>query len=238
MLRDIVAFIGHEVHICRSREMRTLRRWLGGRADGRRIVDVGGGDGYWASRVRGAGSTAVAVDLDAGKLAWGRRLRGAPLLVASDALELPFGDGSFDVVLSVCAIEHFPDGGRALDEMVRVLAPGGEIVLSADSLTQSSRWPDLRRGHERRYDVRRTYTHGELTDLLAERGMEVLDHRYIFRGRWAEWLYLQLSRRSLAWNLSAPLAPLLALSDRRAGRRPRRAGAEGGSVVLIYARRG
>jgi SAM-dependent methyltransferase len=50
----------------------------------------------------------------------------APDLYA-DGLALPFADGSFDLVLSQAVLEHVPDPQRALDEMARVLRPGGRI---------------------------------------------------------------------------------------------------------------
>ena len=50
---DAVAAAGHEVHVCRYREARTLLRWLGEDLRGLRVLDVAGGDGYWAARARG-----------------------------------------------------------------------------------------------------------------------------------------------------------------------------------------
>ena len=51
---DAVALAGHEVHVCRYREARTLLRWLGGDQDGDlrglRVLDVAAGDGYWAGQ--------------------------------------------------------------------------------------------------------------------------------------------------------------------------------------------
>src|SRR2546429_8234117 len=57
---DAVALAGHEVHVCRYREARTLLRWLGDDRDGDlrglRVLDVAGGDGDSAGpgRKRGA----------------------------------------------------------------------------------------------------------------------------------------------------------------------------------------
>ncbi|MGB6582109.1 MAG: SAM-dependent methyltransferase, partial [Streptosporangiaceae bacterium] len=52
---DAVAVAGHEVHVCRYREARTLLRWLGEDLRGLRVLDVAGGDGYWAAQARGRG---------------------------------------------------------------------------------------------------------------------------------------------------------------------------------------
>ena len=49
--------------------------------------------------------------------------------VLGDAAELPFLNGSFDIVLSRLAFHHFPDIKQPFAEMVRVLKPGGKLVL-------------------------------------------------------------------------------------------------------------
>jgi len=50
--------------------------------------------------------------------------------VQADGMFLPFGDRSFDLVLSHAVIEHVPDAPRYLRECARVLAPGGHVYLS------------------------------------------------------------------------------------------------------------
>jgi SAM-dependent methyltransferase len=231
-LAGAVAFAGHQVHVCRYREAGTLLRWLGSDLRGMRVLDVAGGDGYWAGQARRRGADAVSVDLARAKMLRGRALAGAPALAEADALRLPFGDGVFDRVMSICAIEHFDDGERALDEMARVLRPGGELVMSADALTRAAQWPGLLRAHCARYDVKRTYTHETLGRLLRARGLEVTEHRYQFCARWSERLYLSLSARGgrVSFNAAAPLIPLVAASDHRSGR-------DLGSIVLLRARR-
>ena len=232
---DAVAVAGHEVHVCRYREARTLLRWLGpehGDLRGLRVLDVAGGDGYWAGQVRRRGAQAVALDLDQAKLVRGSQLSAPPALVRSDALRLPFADASFDRVMSICAIEHFDDGEQALDEMARVLAPGGELVMSADSLTLAEHWPNLYRAHCERYHVKGTYSHQELTALLAARGLAVTQYRYQFRSRRTQRMYLGLSAYGgkFGFNAAAPAAPLVAASDRNAR-------GDGGAIVLVRARR-
>ena len=49
----------------------------------------------------------------------------------ADVGDLPFDDGSFDLVVSFTGLHCFPDPRRAIGEMVRVLAPGGVITGSA-----------------------------------------------------------------------------------------------------------
>lgn len=100
-LSDVVAFMGHQVHVCRFREAGTLLRWMGGDLRGKRVLDVAGGDGYWAGQARRRGAQAVSIDLARGKMRYGQRLATPPALIEGDALALPFADASFDAVLSV-----------------------------------------------------------------------------------------------------------------------------------------
>lgn len=231
-ISDVVAFMGHQVHVCRYREAGTLLGWMGRDLRGRRVLDVAGGDGYWAGRARRRGADAVSIDLARKKMVYGRTLADAPALIECDALRLPFADGSFDAVLSVCAIEHFDDGGRSLGEMARVLKPGGEIFLSADVLSRADTWPKLRDAHKSKYHVRHTYTHESLRELMDERGLDLVKHSYQFRTAGAERLYLSLSAYGgkVGFNAAAPLAPLVALTDRGAPN-------ERGSIVLVQARK-
>lgn len=231
---DAIAFAGHQLHVCRNREAGQLLRWLGD-LRGLSVLDVAGGDGYWAGAARRRGARAVSVDLSRPKMLRGRRLAGPPALIEADALALPFADGSFDRVMSICAIEHFDDGEKALDEMARVLRPGGELVLSADALTRAARWPQLYRAHCARYQVKRTYTHATLEKLLGDRGLDVIEHAYQFRSQWSERFYLGLSAHGgrAGFNLAAPLTPFVSASDRWC---ERRADGEQGSIVLVRAR--
>jgi SAM-dependent methyltransferase len=229
---DPIAAFGHQVHFCRYREAGTLLRWLGSDLRGKRVLDVAGGDGYWAGQARKRGADAVSVDLSRKKMLFGKELRHSPALLEADALRLPFSDGSFDRVMSICAIEHFSDGPRALAEMARVLAPGGELVMSADAITRGAQWPRLLDVHCQRYAVKHTYDHVRLTQLLGGCGLEVTEHIYQFRGRYAEHFYLAMSsvRGKIAPNLAFIGVPLVAAGDRRAPN-------DQGSVVLVRARK-
>ena len=229
---NAIAFAGHQVHFCRYREAGTLLRWLGDDLRGQSVLDVAGGDGYWAAQARKRGAHAVSIDLARTKMLRGRQLDSAPALLEADALRLPFRDGSFDRVMSICAIEHFDDGPRSLQEMARVLAPGGELVMSADAITRAGEWPQLFDAHCQRYAVKHTYTHERLAELLGQCGLDLAEHTYLFRGQRAEHFYLAMSsvKGKAAPNVAAASLPFVALSDRRAPN-------DHGSVVLVRARK-
>jgi len=55
---------------------------------------------------------------------------GPGVQVVGDAQALGIGDGRFDVVLCTEVLEHLPEPQKAIDEMFRVLKPGGELLLT------------------------------------------------------------------------------------------------------------
>lgn len=93
----------------------------------KRVLDVGCGNGRYTTRLREAfpGAEVIGVDLAPGIL------ESVPEpTVAADVADLPFEDGSADVVLAMHMLYHVPDIAAALDELQRVLAPGGVLFVS------------------------------------------------------------------------------------------------------------
>ena len=226
---SLVGYVGHRVHVVRRREANWLLAGLGD-LQGKTVLDVAGGDGYWATQLTKRGAYAVGVDLAIAKLRRGRTLPHPPGLVMGDALMLPIADASVDAVISMCAIEHFPDAATALTEMARVARSGSLLTLSADTLSDEARWPALADGHRKTFAVVETFDHNKLTKLLEDAGFDVLRSEYMFKRRWAQGLYLRLHRWRYAPNALAPLGPLVALSDRRTD-------ASGGAILVVQARR-
>jgi SAM-dependent methyltransferase len=92
-----------------------------------RLLVVGCGSGREAMLLGAAlGAETVGVDLDP---RFDRNARAAVTLRVMDAEQLEFDDGSFDVVHSFHMLEHVANPARALDEMRRVLAPGGTFCV-------------------------------------------------------------------------------------------------------------
>ncbi len=100
--------------------------------DGDRVLDVACGTGLVASRVPLVSHKLCAItgiDINDGMLSAARRNQQIEWHQGS-AVELPFVDGSFDVVLCQQGLQYFPDRVAAVREMARVLAPGGRIALN------------------------------------------------------------------------------------------------------------
>ena len=100
---------------------------------GQAVLDVACGTGIVArtvaDRVTRSGRV-VGVDLNGGMLAVARRVRPDIDWRQADVADLPFADGSFDVVLCQMALMFFPDRVGALREMARVTRLGGVIGLA------------------------------------------------------------------------------------------------------------
>jgi SAM-dependent methyltransferase len=121
-----------------------LRKALGGPSMGTlasgfgRSLEIGAGTGYFTLNLLQAGVVreAVCTDISPGMLAALRgnaaRLGLEVETVATGAEELPFEDGSFDLVLGHAILHHIPDLDRAFAEFHRVLAPGGTALFAGE----------------------------------------------------------------------------------------------------------
>lgn len=101
---------------------------------GKSVLEVGFGMGTDHVALHRRGARAFGIDLTPRCARTTRaRLeqeRLEPRLVNGDAERLPFRDGSFDVVYSLGVIHHSPDTARIVDEIHRVLKPGGRCWLA------------------------------------------------------------------------------------------------------------
>jgi SAM-dependent methyltransferase len=118
------------------RQARMLAAVLAQRTGAQRIVDVGCGDGSATHLVSSLDprNTVIGVDWSATALA---QARARGLLVVQGGVDtsgLPLPDGCADVVIMSELIEHLVDTDTAVDEVRRVLRPGGVLLLSTPNL--------------------------------------------------------------------------------------------------------
>jgi SAM-dependent methyltransferase len=97
------------------------------------VLDVGAGNGFVMSRYARAGARAFGVELTARGVELCRRRfeveKVRAFVSQADAESLPFADGSFDAVTSMGVLHHVPHPERAIEEIRRVLKPGGRLTL-------------------------------------------------------------------------------------------------------------
>jgi ubiquinone biosynthesis O-methyltransferase len=118
-----------------------------GRVAGKKLLDVGCGDGAMAFELARQGATVTALDADPSMIA-AARLRAENeatriQLVEGTAESLPFDDATFDVVVAVTVLCFVQDAERAVTEIARVLKPDGRLVVG--ELGRWSLWAAQRR---------------------------------------------------------------------------------------------
>lgn len=131
-----------------------------------RLLDVGSADGPSVAWMSGSHQR-FTVDLDPRGLTPGTG-------VCASALALPFDDATFDVVGAFDVVEHCPSEEEVMTELVRVLEPGGQLLLAVPAYQWAWTDHDVRAGHYRRY------TRPRLVDAVARAGLDVERATYGF----------------------------------------------------------
>lgn len=131
---------------------------------GRRVLNVGAGQGSFTRLLEHDGFDVVSTDVsEAAVTVCRQRVRGAVQL--ADMTDLPFEDGSFDAVVAGEVLEHIEEDSTAVAEAARVLRAGGVLAISVPAHPEwfgaSDRWA----GHVRRY------TRESLTRAIAGAGL-------------------------------------------------------------------
>jgi 2-polyprenyl-3-methyl-5-hydroxy-6-metoxy-1,4-benzoquinol methylase len=94
--------------------------------------------------------------------------------VKGDALDLPYEDGTFDCVIASEILEHVPDDDRAIDELVRVVRPGGWLAVTVPRwLPEKVCWLLSDEYHANLGGHIRIYRASELREKIAGAGLEL-----------------------------------------------------------------
>lgn len=106
-----------------------------------RILEVGCGTGHWLARMQSIAGQLYGLDLSSGMLAQARCQTERLYLVRGRAGQLPFPDGSFELVYCINAIHHFQQQRAFVFEARRLLRPGGTLaVVGMDPRVLKNRW--------------------------------------------------------------------------------------------------
>jgi ubiquinone/menaquinone biosynthesis C-methylase UbiE len=174
-----------------------LGPWL---RSGLRILDAGcgpGGNGAWLAEH----GRVIGIDLARQALEFVRQRRPTTAPVLATAERMPFADGSFDVAVAVTVLYTVRDDIGALDELARVLRPGGAVLLFEPAFRF------LRRAHDATVHGLRRYRRAELAGMAERAGLRVHKATY-------------------AYSFLAPPAAALAVVERRKAAVPADAGSD------------
>jgi ubiquinone/menaquinone biosynthesis C-methylase UbiE len=135
----------------------------------RHILDVGSGAGqitrhlvkYAEPNTR---ITCFDLSVEMLRRARGRLKSSKPEYLAADLTQLPFADASFDCVTCGYVLEHLPDPRPGLEELSRVMIPGGRMLLLTTEDNFGGAWTS-------RLWYCRTYNRGELRELCEDLGL-------------------------------------------------------------------
>jgi SAM-dependent methyltransferase len=161
-----------------------IARLLMGLGPGDGVLDVACGPGNFSRDfARAVGQDGLVVGVDASRPmleravreTWDERL-GNLCFVHGDAAALPFRGASFDAVCCFAALNLFPEPYRAIDEMRRVLAPGGRIALFTSSHGRTRALRALESAVAAPAGIR-MFDQQELIDALRERGFADIRQR-------------------------------------------------------------
>lgn len=148
-----------------------------------RLLDMGAGGGRHAFEAIRRGGTVVALDYDEGALKDVRATVGAMLAggeierwpggaTNANALDLPFADESFDAIVTSEVLEHIWDDERAIEELVRVLRPGGRLAVTVPTrFPERVCWALNHEYHDQPGGHIRIYRQPELEQKLERAGL-------------------------------------------------------------------
>jgi SAM-dependent methyltransferase len=155
---------------------------------GMRVLDAGCGSGrHLCEAFRTPGVYVAGVDLNWSDLCktkgflslMSREKRGNWSIALADVVNLPYADDRFDVVVCSEVLEHISDNGAAIAELVRVLKPGGDLVVTVPRfLPERVCWALSTAYHHEPGGHIRIYRKGELMSLLEDAGTRCWRVRY------------------------------------------------------------
>ncbi|MFI9509829.1 class I SAM-dependent methyltransferase [Nocardia sp. NPDC052566] len=139
------------------------------RCAGKVVLEAGSGEGYGADMIADVAAEVTGLDYDASAVEHVRARYPRVEMIQGNLADLPLPDASVDVVVNFQVIEHLWDQGQFLRECLRVLRPGGELLISTPNRITFSPGRDtpLNPFHTRELNA------AELTELLIEAGFEV-----------------------------------------------------------------
>lgn len=172
-----------------------------------RVLDLGCGEGSFTRMLLGRQVT-FGFDRNRPALARARAASPQSSVTEGDVCALPFPSAAFDVVFSNCVLEHVPRLEICLDQVARVLKPGGLFIFTVPSERMAG-MTEI----NRRLEMLHFLSPEQWRSILARRGLMVQEEvGYLSPATFQIWLKLfriwELSRVGLNYVLSAPFVHL------------------------------
>lgn len=205
-----------------------VSRWLQtSHGDRESICDIGCANGFYTHKLAKQGFNALGIDSDNEAICLAHRHRSGKRteFMIGDAQRLPLQSASLDKVILVSVLEHIINDEQALEEITRVLKPGGCLVMSVDSLSHETVAGDFKERHRRRYLVERYYTLPDLRRMLERHSLRFEEGRYILNSRVSNFFF-SLHHAYITFPISYPLSKI---SDRLFGSE------ESGAMIVVKA---
>lgn len=175
-----------------ARELRALAAQTGARE----VLEVGCGTGRWVIELQPLVRRISGLDFSFGMLQQAQTQDAGLLLINGDANHLPFADSSFDLVLSVNALQHYTDQRAFIAEARRLLRAGGALaIVNLDPHIGRDRWYlyEYFEGVQA-HDLRRFPSSGALLDWMLAAGFTRAEWRV------AEHIHQEFAGREILEN--------------------------------------
>jgi SAM-dependent methyltransferase len=153
----------------------------------RRVFNAGAGEGGYSALLLGLPGVESVIESDFGwRSSQPRRIDARQHFFGSSLTFIPLADRTMDLILCTEVLEHIQEHEQALDELVRIMNPGGWLLITVPTPPAP---PDP--AH-----VREGYRPEELAGMLRQKGFEVVESRlcmhFFFRfllGKWSRLLW-------------------------------------------------
>ncbi|MCB1144936.1 MAG: class I SAM-dependent methyltransferase [Leptospiraceae bacterium] len=156
-----------------------------------KILDIGCGTGVWLTHLNRV-AEAEGLDISEEAVEFSAK-RGLKITLGS-AEKIPFDNNTFDIITAIGVIEHIEDDKIVIQEINRVLKPGGKVVILTSAFNILWSAHDDIVYHVRRYRIK------EVTQLFSKNGFEILKQSYFTFFLFPLILPIRVIQRWIGWK--------------------------------------
>jgi ubiquinone/menaquinone biosynthesis C-methylase UbiE len=199
------------------RDSDALYRWVIELLDlqpGQTLLDIGCGEGILLRHAEQRGVNSIGVDLSFAGAKMAKNLLENKIIALGDGENLPFGNQSFDFATNIGGLEHFLNPDLGLDEMRRILRPGGYalLILPNSHYLVDIIWQVMRTGYSvsHKQALERFATFREWWDFIESHGFRVNKadkYNLCFPRSSEDWRWYRAHPRKILNLLVSPLIP-------------------------------